>query len=196
MTTMVHLVLLVILLPAFSLAWVCYPPPHLLPDHLDCVALILGLAHISRLPADRDIKRWSPHLPTTEHTEQLPKWYYLVDEQQPPATCAIVVDADERDPSVVAMFRLRDVVDAAQVVYTQCLHNRQQVGLEFPSEEDGRVFAKIVRLDGLPPRLLRLGKEDMVKAGEVRKEVLPRGRGTIYIADAGFRRLSNVSAIS
>ncbi|KAI4168720.1 MAG: hypothetical protein LQ343_006156 [Gyalolechia ehrenbergii] len=186
---------LILILPTLSLAWICYPPTHLLPESVDCVALILGLEQLSRLPADEGAKRWSRHLPSTERTEQLPKWYYIVEEQRP-ATCAIVVDADEREPSIVATFRLEDVVDAAKIVYSRCLIQKGQVGLEFPSEE-GHVFAKVERLDRLPPGLLQLGTggadgkgDGDGKNGGVRKEVLPNGMGVLYIADTepGWRR--------
>ncbi|KAL8941857.1 MAG: hypothetical protein Q9216_002001 [Gyalolechia sp. 2 TL-2023] len=179
-----------ILLPTLSLAWVCYPPPHLIPDRVDCVALILGLEHLATQPADEAVKRWGRHLPTTPRTEQLPRWYYLVDERLPPASCAVLVDAMESEPDVVADFRLEDVARAAKTIYSQCLVSRGQVGLEFPTEEY-RVVARLQRLDGFPSRLLRIGtgdgtgEEDQDESkGEIRREMLPNGMGVLYISNA------------
>ncbi|KAL8942692.1 MAG: hypothetical protein Q9211_001290 [Gyalolechia sp. 1 TL-2023] len=191
---------LLLILPNLSFAWICYPPAHLLPTRDDCEALINGLYYLSRTPPDAGVKNWGRHLPSTEFTEQLPRLYYVVNK--PPSTCGILVDTHESDASVVATFRLVDVADAVQVVYTQCLNQRHQVGLEFPTEE-ARVFAKVIRLDGLPSRLLKLGPwradghgNAVGEDGGVRREVLPNGMGVLYIADAepGWRR--NISRIS
>ncbi|KAI4273320.1 MAG: hypothetical protein L6R38_006364, partial [Xanthoria sp. 2 TBL-2021] len=118
-------IFLIFFLPALSSAWICFPPAHLLPDRVDCVALILGLDHLSKVPPDAGAKRWGRHLSTTPHTEKLPRWYYLVDEAHPPATCAIVVDSGG-DPREVDTFHLADVVDAAKAVYRNCLIEKGQ----------------------------------------------------------------------
>ncbi|KAL9593443.1 MAG: hypothetical protein Q9219_007554 [cf. Caloplaca sp. 3 TL-2023] len=144
--TLVQL-LLYFLLPQLSLSWTCFSPPHLLPTRRDCAALLIGLEYLSTRPPDAGIKRWSRHLPTTPNTENLPRLYYIVDEEEAPATCAVIVDvAEGRDTSVVDVFGLVDVVRVAKVVYRECLHRRNEVGLEFPGEHG--VAAKLVRVDG------------------------------------------------
>ncbi|KAL9017994.1 MAG: hypothetical protein Q9185_004663 [Variospora sp. 1 TL-2023] len=192
--------LLLLLLPTLSPAWTCYPPQHLLPLRQDCVALILGLHHLSTLPADEADKRWSRHLPTTSRTEQLPKWYYIVDEQRPPNTCTILVDAaTDRDDAAVGNFGLRDVVSAGKAVYEACLVNKGQVGLEFPSE-DAYIVAKMLRLDRSPPGIMEgpmdgkaLGGWRNRGRGREREVRLPDGRGVLHIADVVPGRRRNVS---
>lgn len=136
------------LLTSLSSAWVCYPPPQLLPVSSDCVALLEALTTLSHDPLENRVKRWSRHLASAALTEKLPKYFYLVDSQQPRSTtCAITVDAAGADFFAVGTFRLADVVEAGRAVYAECLARRGQLGLEFPSEE-GHVYAKIVRVDG------------------------------------------------
>ncbi len=147
----------------FTTAYICYPTPHLLPSRVDCVALILGLSHLARQPRDEGAKRWGRPLSTGPRTEKLPRWYYLVHEAQPPATCALVVDAGG-DASEVDLFSLADVVDAGKEVYSNCLIEKGQVGLEFPGE--GHIFVRLLRLDGHPRGLLGV---DHMATGE--KEV-------------------------
>ncbi|KAL9007905.1 MAG: hypothetical protein Q9173_006913, partial [Seirophora scorigena] len=132
------------ILPALSWAWICFPPPHLLPTRADCAALLFGLHHMSTLPADEGAKRWSRQLATGPRTEQLPKWFYIVEERHPaapPTTCAILVDAPPHHHAAVGTFGLHDVVDAGMAVYKECLGKREQLGLEFPGEEV--IFAKV-----------------------------------------------------
>lgn len=84
----------------------------------------------------------------------------------------------------MATFRLENVADAARTVFSQCVDRRKQVGLEFPSEDVGTVVLKMMRLDGIPTRLIK-GAGGGMEGGEgrVRRVVLPEGRGTLYVAD-------------
>lgn len=192
----IHSVLtsLLILLPTISLAWICFPPPHLLPTSEDCLALIFGLDYLSRV--DTEAKRWGRHLPSTTQTEQLPKWFDVVDGQGRHSTCAIVVDVAPLDSAAVGHFRIKDVADAAKSVFVQCLIKRGQVGLGFPSE-DTHMFAKVVRYDRVsspvvpPPRAGRIDRE-----GNVRMQALPHGKGFLYIGSGEPRERHNVSETS
>ncbi|KAI4174878.1 MAG: hypothetical protein LQ346_008163 [Caloplaca aetnensis] len=185
---------LLVLSPLSSLAWICFPPPHLLPPTRDCLTLIAGIDYLSNLPRERIPKRWARHFTSTAMTERLPKWYWI-DNKQEPNACGIVVDVDDRDTAAVDTFRLEDVARAATEVYAQCLMQRGQIGLDFPSE-GGHAFAKVMRLVGPPPGL-RLGAE-MVDEGNreenVRRLVLPNGKGVLFVSDTepGGRR--NISA--
>ncbi|KAL8836474.1 MAG: hypothetical protein Q9170_002907 [Blastenia crenularia] len=178
-STMVARIILALLtlLPALSSAWICFPPVQALPTRTDCVALILGLDHISKLPADQGAKRWGRHLSTGPRTEKLPRWYYIVNEAHPPATCAIMVDSGG-DPGEVDTFLLADVVDAAKDVYSACLVEKGQVGLEFPG--NGHIYAQLKRLDTTPGKLNVASEGNGNGLG--RTEALPDGR-VLYILD-------------
>ena len=139
------LLLLLLLSPTIILAWVCNPPTHLLPTRFDCLILINGLDELSRNPIENQLKRWSRHLPSTAHTEQLPKWFYVVAPGDPPTTCAIEVDA--ADAYDVDTFSLSDIVQASKTVCIECLGRRKQLGLEFPTE-GGHSYVKLVRYAG------------------------------------------------
>ena len=186
--------LLLLLLPSlpFTTAHICFPPTHALPTRVDCVALILGLSHLARQPRDEGAKRWGRTLSTGPRTEKLPRWYYLVDETQPPATCALVVDAGG-EASEVDSFSLADVVDSAKEVYSNCLIEKGQVGLEFPGE--GHIFVRLLRLDGHPRGLLGV---DHIAIGERegKRMVVPGGRGVLYVSESEPGRLQNVSVAS
>ncbi|KAI4239074.1 MAG: hypothetical protein LQ349_000651 [Xanthoria aureola] len=164
--------LLLLILP--TTAYVCYPT-HPLPYRTDCMTLILGLSHLSKQPRDIANKHWGRTLSTGPRTEMLPRWYYLVDESQPAATCGIVVDAGG-DPREVGVFSLADVVEAMRMVYRRCLVEKGQVGLEFPGE--GHIFAKLMRLEG-PPGLA------LAKAGGGRVEEQEQERRVVVPAVAG-----------
>ena len=182
-------------LSTLSRAWVCYPPPHLLPTDMDCLNLIMALDRLRYKPEENRMKVWSRHLSSTSHTEMLPRWYHIVDPSKPPSTCAILVDAAANDD--VATFRLTDVVSASMVVHTYCLTQRRQVGLEFPSE-NGHVFAKIVRMTAGVPQLLRPGM-DVAENGTRMKDwsrwKLPHGDGFLYMSGENPRGSSNASAV-
>lgn len=167
--------------PTLSFAWICFPPPGIRPISRDCRTLILGLKELSLLPHENHLQRWGRHLPTTAlRTVHLPKWYWLDEGPQPPTTCAVVVDVDGIDFFAVDTFRLKDVAAAAQTVYAQCLSQRDQLGLEFPSEE-AHVYAKVVRFGGAPgPGLMRGDRK-----GGVRRVVLPGARVVLVISDEG-----------
>lgn len=140
------------------------------------MTLILGLSHISKQPRDIANKHWGRTLSTGPRTEMLPRWYYLVDEAKPAATCGIVVDAGG-DPREVGVFSLADVVEAMRAVYRRCLVEKGQVGLEFPGE--GHIFAKLARLEGAPGVAL-------AKAGGLRaKEQEQERRVVVPVAAAG-----------
>ncbi len=188
------LILLLVLSPRSSLAWICFPPPHLLPPMRDCLTLIAGIDYLSNMPREQIRKRWGRHFTSTAMTERLPKWYWI-DNRGEPNACGIVVDVDDRYIAAVDTFRLEDVARAATEVYAQCLLQRGQIGLDFPSE-GGHAFAKVMRLVG-PPPVLRLGAEmadEGNKEESVRRLVLPNGKGVLFVADTepGGRR--NVSA--
>ena len=187
----------IILFSALASSWICYPPVQLLPTGQDCLTLINGLDFLSRNPAENLPKQWSRHLSTTPLTEQLPKWFYIVDEARPPTTCAIVVDVEGAGSfSAVSTFRLGDVVDAAAAVCRECLARRKQLGLEFPTEE-GHVFAKLVRLDETPhPQLLKPGLTLQHGQNETvnwEKWVLPNGEGVLYSSSEDPGGVSNHS---
>ncbi len=120
----------------------------------------------------------------------LPRWYYLVDEAQPAATCGIVVDAGG-DPREVGVFSLADVVEAMRTVYRRCLVEKGQVGLEFPGE--GHIFAKLMRLEGAPG--VALAKAGGLRAEEQEQEqerrvVVPvtaagKGKGVLVMSGMG-----------
>ncbi|KAL8950605.1 MAG: hypothetical protein Q9222_003360 [Ikaeria aurantiellina] len=129
---------------------------------------------MSTLPADRDIKQWGRHLATSAITEKLPRLYYIVDEADPPATCSIVVDSGD-DPNEVDSFSLADVVHAIKIVYSQCLVEKGQVGLEFPGE--GHIFAQIKRLDTVGLALMMGGEANVTE-----KRFLPGGR-VLYVSE-------------
>ncbi|KAL9628736.1 MAG: hypothetical protein Q9204_005698, partial [Flavoplaca sp. TL-2023a] len=137
-------------------------------------------------PRDEGAKRWGRPLSTGPRTEKLPRWYYLVDETQPPATCALVVDAGG-DASEVDLFSLADVVDAAKQVYGNCLIEKGQVGLEFPGE--GHIFVRLLRLDAVPR--VALGVEE-----QGRSVVEPGRRGVLYVSGSEPGRAQNISAVS
>ncbi|KAI4094924.1 MAG: hypothetical protein LQ344_001969 [Seirophora lacunosa] len=191
-----HHLLLLLLLPTLTSAWICFPPPHLLPTRPDCAALLLGLHHMSTLPADIGAKRWSRHLPTGPRTEQLPKYFYVVDERAPPTTCAIVVDAAPGHHAAVGAFGVRDVVHAGKEVYRECLGKKEQVGLEFPGEE-GEIFAKVVRWEGVPPLRGGRGRLNGGEGWGRRREVnLPGGGGVVVVLDGGPGWERNFSGVS
>ncbi|KAL8901924.1 MAG: hypothetical protein Q9207_004965 [Kuettlingeria erythrocarpa] len=187
------LLFLLLLSPLSSLAWICFPPPHLLPPTRDCLTRIAGIDYLSNMPREQIRKRWGRHFASTAMTERLPKWYWI-DNRGEPNACAIVVDVDDRYATVVDIFRLEDVARAATEVYAQCLLQRGQIGLDFPSEE-GRAFAKVMRLVG-PPPVLRLGAEmvDEEKKKNVRRLILPNGRGVLFVSDTEPGGRHNVSA--
>ncbi|KAL8859872.1 MAG: hypothetical protein Q9178_003705 [Gyalolechia marmorata] len=158
------------LLSLFTLSssYVCFPPFGPLPTYHDCITLMNALDILSHQP-DADIaKHWGRHVPTTAHSENLPRWYYVEEELQPPTTCAVVVDVDGMELSYVETFSLRDVVEAAHIAFFECLVERAQIGLDFPAEW-GHVYAKMMRMDGRP--LARLGRG--AGGGSRRRVVLP-----------------------
>lgn len=183
-----QLPLLLLLSPLSSFAWICFPPPHLLPTSSDCLTLIAGMDYLSNLPRNRVKKRWGRHFPSTPMTERLPKWYYIEEHRQP-STCAIVVDVQDAYSSTVESFRLEDVTRAGMEVYAQCLLQKGQIGLDFPSEE-GHAFAKMERMD-VPP-ILRLGAA-LGEGRGVRRVVLPGGQGVLIVSDAPSGGRRNVS---
>ena len=170
-------------LSSLSSAWVCFPAPDILPVASDCVAVINGIDWFSRLPGENVQKRWGRHLPVTPDTETLPRWYWI-EGRQPPTTCAVVLDVDGMDFWEIDTFRLSAVARATTTVYSKCLVNKGQIGLDFPSEE-GHVYAKLERLSGRPP-LLGLPKGS--GNGTAQGVVLP-DNSVLYIADANLDSL-------
>lgn len=96
----------------------------------------------------------------------------------------IVIDAAPNEHSAVVTFRLGDVVNAAQVVFAECLVRKGAIGIEFPADA-GPVFAKMERLDAVPPGVLQPGSRQLgrEKGDGVRRVQLPDGRGVLHIVD-------------
>lgn len=133
-------------------------------------------------------------MPTGPRTEKLLRWYYLVDERSPPATCTIEVDSGG-DPTEVGTFLLADVVDAAKVIYGHCLIDKGQVGLEFPSE--GHNFVRLMRLDRVPSRGVgTVGGGMGPGEGELRRVEVPGGKGVFVVSDREPGLGRNVSNFS
>ncbi|KAI4218302.1 MAG: hypothetical protein L6R36_009026 [Xanthoria steineri] len=161
---------------AFSSAYVCFPPPGPLPLYRDCLALVNGIEWLSRQPYENLAKQWGRHLATSAHTEKLPRWYYI-EERQPSTTCMVLVDVEGAAFYSVGTFPLRNVAVAADVAYHDCLIGKQQIGLEFPSEES-HIYAKVMRLEGRP----HLKKFGVASEERWRRVVLP-DRSVLVVAD-------------
>ncbi|KAL8813423.1 MAG: hypothetical protein Q9200_000274 [Gallowayella weberi] len=166
----IHLALLLHL--TLTSAYVCFPPPGPLPRALDCRELIDSINTMSRLPYENTIKDWSRHLASTPVTENLPRWYYVERPSSPEfmSTCVLVVDVPEREFTAVDRFSLRNVAEAADIAFFQCLVKKEQIGLEFPGE--GHAFVRVQRLD-YPAflGLMKSGRED-----GLRRTRLPNGK--------------------
>ena len=67
---------------------------------------------------------------------------------------------------------------AADIAFYECLVGKEQIGLEFPTEE-GHVYAKVMRMEGIPD--LGLLSRGRLKEG-VRRVVLPDGK-VLVVAD-------------
>ncbi|KAL8768975.1 MAG: hypothetical protein Q9209_004892 [Squamulea sp. 1 TL-2023] len=170
-----------LLFHSISSAYICFPPPGPLPFYRDCRVLIDGIDLLSHQPSENIAKHWGRHLPTAAYSEQLPRWYYIHQTQQS-STCLVVVDVGGTDLTTVGVFPLRNVVVAASIAFFQCLVGKQQIGLEFATDE-APVYVKVMKLEGRPPSgLLR------VADGEgVRRVVLPDQK-VLHITDGRYIR--------
>lgn len=93
----------------------------------------------------------------------------------------MLVDVEGAAFFSVDTFPLRNVAVAADIAFYECMVGKQQIGLDFPSEE-GHVYAKVMRLEGRPHlSSLRGGFGD-----GVRRVVLP-DRSVLVVADGEFK---------
>lgn len=90
----------------------------------------------------------------------------------------VLVDVEGTAFYSVGTFPLRNVAVAADVAYHGCLIGKQQIGLEFPSEES-HIYAKVMRLEGRP----HLKKFGVASEERWRRVVLP-DRSVLVVADA------------
>ncbi|KAL8790653.1 MAG: hypothetical protein Q9213_000501 [Squamulea squamosa] len=162
-------------------AYICFPPPGPLPYYRDCRTLIDGIELLSYQPHENIAKHWGRHLPTAAYSERLPRWYYISGTERA-HTCLVVVDIGETDLTSVGVFPLRNVAVAASIAFFECLVGKQQIGLEFATDE-GPVYVKVMKLEGRPPSGLSSAGD-----GEgVRRVVLPDEK-VLHIADARYIR--------
>ncbi|KAL8919601.1 MAG: hypothetical protein Q9172_004929 [Xanthocarpia lactea] len=162
-------------------SYVCFPAPGPLPLYHDCTTLINALNLLSHQPDADTPKDWGRHLPTTAHSENLPRWYYIEEDRRHPTTCVIVVDVNGMELSYVETFTLGDVVEAAQITFFECLVGRAQIGMDFPAEW-GHVYAKVMRMDGRASSRLLRGNG----VGGRRRVVLPDRRVLNIVSGARF----------
>lgn len=152
------LYILLLTLP-FSAALDCYVQPRDIPlprlDH--CYDLIRAINFASQLPHRNNPKMWGRGLPSSAHTEGLPKTYVYSPAGQPPQSCSLDLDADPLDLQAREIFRLQAVATAAARIVNTCLARRGQIGRDTLGET-GRVYAKIIRSES--PVLLQVGRVD------------------------------------
>ncbi|KAI4154437.1 MAG: hypothetical protein L6R39_001378 [Caloplaca ligustica] len=162
---MTLLVLILVLSLPFCSALRCFRPPDALPARRDCRAIIAGIDWVSTRPSENYPRAWGRHLHTTSTTENLPK-LFQIEGRRPPNLCAVEVDVDPLDIYAIDTFRLTDLTAASRKVYWECLMGKAMIGLEYPSPEEGekKVWAKLVRLNWVPPLLRGLEKEELVTA--------------------------------
>ena len=123
----------------------CFHARSALPILWHCQDLVNAIAGLARRPGENHLKEWGRRLPTTEQTQSLPKFYYIVGAVLP-TTCAVKVDVDRTDSFAVDPFRQSDVAAASERVVGRCLLRQRLIGLDYPSEA-GHVYAMIIRTD-------------------------------------------------
>ena len=183
------LLLLLFLLPR-SLQTECYHARSALPILLHCEELAEAIDYLSRRPGENDIMAWGRRLPTTRHTQKLPKVYWI--SGRGPSTCAIHIDVNPTDYFAVDSFNQSRVASCASRVVQQCLAQQGLLGLDYPTAEE-HVYVKVVRSDS--PMLL-----DTLGAHEVENVALPDSMNVLHVASkdvmirAVDRLSSNISA--
>lgn len=115
-------------------------------------AILAGLNWLSSRPNENNPRSWGRHLYTTRETERLPK-VFKIEGRQPPNLCAVEVDVDPLDFMAIDTFRLSELVTAATAVFWGCLMGAAKIGLEYPGEEERGVWAKLNRIEYVPPML-------------------------------------------
>lgn len=125
----------------YSQAAICTNSRGPLPTVKDCKDIVEAVTYLSSLPGENVRKAWGRQLPTTYHTEKLPKVFWI--SGRGPITCAINVDVDAYDTWAVEDFRVSDVASAAKGVVDECLVPRRKVGLAYPAGADGLVHARV-----------------------------------------------------
>ncbi|KAL8922466.1 MAG: hypothetical protein Q9208_005188 [Pyrenodesmia sp. 3 TL-2023] len=154
-------ILLLSVLP-FSFALDCYPPPSggALPILEHCNELVHALTIACRLPHQNEPKTWGRGLPSSIHSEHLPKVYWLPGRG--PQSCALSLDVDPLHPHAIEVFGLTAIRVAAARIVNICLVGRNQIGRDRLGST-GKVVGKLVRTDG-PLMLPLMGEEGDVQS--------------------------------
>ena len=97
-----------------------------LPNLQDCEILIAAIYELSHMPGQNEPKEYGRTMQSDRYSEKIPKVYYLNGPEN--YNCALFVDAEIIDFYTIDTFRLGDLANAANAVYSVCLVNLGKLG--------------------------------------------------------------------